>query len=141
MESVATIVRGDYTGVTMNGKEVYKFATSKVPAVLKEALENANIGVEDIDWLLLHQANSRLRVRVSVSGSNRVSVSVSSSVRNRVRVAASACKTSIGYSCPGQHWPALDLPAACARRPITSRQSPKTHSSPSPVVIPVRIMG
>ena len=98
LESVATIVRGDYTGVTMNGKEVYKFATSKVPAVLKEALENANIGVEDIDWLLLHQANSRLRVRVSVSGSNKASVSVRNSVRNSVQMAAPACRTSIGYS-------------------------------------------
>jgi len=65
LESVATIVRGDYTGVTMNGKEVYKFATSKVPAVLKEALENANIGVEDIDWLLLHQANIRIMETVA----------------------------------------------------------------------------
>jgi 3-oxoacyl-[acyl-carrier-protein] synthase-3 len=44
----------------MNGKEVYKFATRDVPKVLKEALESANMEVEQVDWLLLHQANIRI---------------------------------------------------------------------------------
>lgn len=44
----------------MNGKEVYKFATREVPEVLKEALETAEMSVDDIDWLLLHQANIRI---------------------------------------------------------------------------------
>lgn len=44
----------------MNGKEVYKFATREVPRVLTEAMESANVSVEDIDWLVLHQANIRI---------------------------------------------------------------------------------
>jgi 3-oxoacyl-[acyl-carrier-protein] synthase-3 len=39
----------------MNGKEVYKFATREVPRVIEEALEAANMNVDQVDWLLLHQ--------------------------------------------------------------------------------------
>ena len=49
----------------MNGKEVYKFATREVPKVLKEAIEKAGMTVDDIDWLLLHQANIRIMETVA----------------------------------------------------------------------------
>jgi len=41
----------------MNGNEVYKFATRQVPKVIKEALDAADMEVEDVDWLLLHQVS------------------------------------------------------------------------------------
>ncbi len=44
----------------MNGQEVYKFATREVPRVIKEALEEAELTADDVDWLLLHQANIRI---------------------------------------------------------------------------------
>merc|ERR1719401_1776346 len=44
----------------MNGKEVFRFATTRVPQVLGTLLERHNINSEDIDWLLLHQANRRI---------------------------------------------------------------------------------
>jgi len=44
----------------MNGKEVYKFATREVPEVIEEALANAGLKTEDVDHLLLHQANIRI---------------------------------------------------------------------------------
>nr|YP_010330134.1 3-oxoacyl-acyl-carrier-protein synthase 3 [Porphyridium aerugineum]UNJ17850.1 3-oxoacyl-acyl-carrier-protein synthase 3 [Porphyridium aerugineum] len=49
-----------YNFITMDGKEVYKFAVSKIPTLIKECLENNQLTVEDIDWLLLHQANERI---------------------------------------------------------------------------------
>ena len=49
----------------MNGKEVYKFATREVPTILTEALEAAEMTVDDIDWLLLHQANIRIMEAVA----------------------------------------------------------------------------
>mmetsp|Transcript_14887 Transcript_14887/g.41136 ORF Transcript_14887/g.41136 Transcript_14887/m.41136 type:complete len:408 (+) Transcript_14887:193-1416(+) len=55
-----TLSSATYDKMTMNGKEVYKFATREVPTVLKEALEIAEIEVEDVDWLVLHQANIRI---------------------------------------------------------------------------------
>lgn len=49
----------------MNGQEVYKFATREVPRVLKEALEAADMTVDEVDHLLLHQANIRIMETVA----------------------------------------------------------------------------
>lgn len=46
--------------VYMDGQEVYKFATRQVPACIKEALEKANLTVDDVDLFVLHQANVRI---------------------------------------------------------------------------------
>jgi len=59
-EVVAEVTKGEYKPIGMNGKRVYQFATSKAPAVLQEALDAAQVSVEDVDWLLLHQANIRI---------------------------------------------------------------------------------
>lgn len=50
-----TLSSGKYAKLAMKGKEVYKFATREVPSVLQEALTAADMTVNDIDWLLLHQ--------------------------------------------------------------------------------------
>ena len=44
----------------MNGKEVYKFATREVPTAIQEVLEAADMTIDQVDWLLLHQANIRI---------------------------------------------------------------------------------
>jgi 3-oxoacyl-[acyl-carrier-protein] synthase III len=54
------VSRGRYHPITMNGKEVYRFAVQKVPEVIDKALFAANLKVENIDWLVLHQANQRI---------------------------------------------------------------------------------
>lgn len=55
-----TLSKADYSCLEMNGQEVYKFATREVPRVLEESLEAAGLTVDDVDWLLLHQANIRI---------------------------------------------------------------------------------
>ncbi len=52
--------QGTYRPIAMNGKEVYRFAVQKVPEVIEKALFRANITAEEVDWLLLHQANQRI---------------------------------------------------------------------------------
>ncbi|MBD2024314.1 beta-ketoacyl-ACP synthase 3 [Leptolyngbya sp. FACHB-711] len=54
------IGQGSYQPIQMNGQEVYRFAVRKVPEVIEKALFRANLTVEQIDWLLLHQANQRI---------------------------------------------------------------------------------
>lgn len=49
-----------YGKLTMNGKEVFRFATSRVPQTLSKLLERHQIAPEEVDWLLLHQANRRI---------------------------------------------------------------------------------
>lgn len=60
-----TVSSGSYTKLSMNGREVYKFATREVPRVLSEAIEAADLTIDDVDWLLLHQANIRIMETVA----------------------------------------------------------------------------
>lgn len=55
-----TISQGTFQGITMNGQEVYRFAVKRVPEVIEKALFRANLTVDQVDWLLLHQANQRI---------------------------------------------------------------------------------
>uniref|UniRef100_A0A7S1V1Q8 beta-ketoacyl-[acyl-carrier-protein] synthase III n=1 Tax=Grammatophora oceanica TaxID=210454 RepID=A0A7S1V1Q8_9STRA len=67
-----------YGKMYMEGREVYKFATREVPSVLEETLEAAGMTVDDIDWLLLHQAN--LRIMESVA--KRLKIPMEKVIRN-----------------------------------------------------------
>ncbi len=51
---------GGFAPIRMNGQEVYKFAVREVPAILKELLEATGTPADQLDWLLLHQANQRI---------------------------------------------------------------------------------
>jgi len=55
-----TVGQGNFQPIQMNGQEVYRFAVKKVPEVIEKALFRANLTVEQVDWLLLHQANQRI---------------------------------------------------------------------------------
>jgi 3-oxoacyl-[acyl-carrier-protein] synthase III len=54
------IASGTYQPITMNGREVYRFAVEKVPEVIEKTLYRANLSIEEVDWLILHQANQRI---------------------------------------------------------------------------------
>jgi 3-oxoacyl-[acyl-carrier-protein] synthase-3 len=44
----------------MNGKDVFRFATTTASGVLQDLLARLGKTGEDVDWLLLHQANRRI---------------------------------------------------------------------------------
>ena len=46
--------------VRMNGKEVFRHAVGKLANVIDETLTTHALGVDDIDWLIPHQANRRI---------------------------------------------------------------------------------
>ncbi|ABB57485.1 beta-ketoacyl-ACP synthase III [Synechococcus elongatus] len=54
------IAQGTYQPVAMNGQEVYRFAVKRVPEILEKTLFHAGIDRQEVDWLLLHQANQRI---------------------------------------------------------------------------------
>ncbi len=56
----ANVAKGTYAPIQMNGREVYRFAAKRVPEIVEKALFHADITVEQVDWLLLHQANQRI---------------------------------------------------------------------------------
>ena len=44
----------------MDGKEVFKFAVRKVPEIVAQILEDAQMDPEEIKYFVLHQANFRI---------------------------------------------------------------------------------
>ncbi|HEY9810188.1 MAG TPA: beta-ketoacyl-ACP synthase 3 [Halomicronema sp.] len=54
------VSQGGYSRITMNGQEIYRFAVKKVPEVIEKALFRANLTSDNIDWLIMHQANQRI---------------------------------------------------------------------------------
>ena len=51
---------GDGPFLKMEGRRVYKYAVSTVPAVIKEVLDQAGVAFDDVTKLLLHQANGKM---------------------------------------------------------------------------------
>jgi 3-oxoacyl-[acyl-carrier-protein] synthase III len=49
-----------YRNIAMAGQEVFKFAVRSVPAVIDSALDAAGVSKEEVDWLVMHQANARI---------------------------------------------------------------------------------
>ncbi|MDP5102901.1 MAG: ketoacyl-ACP synthase III [Erythrobacter sp.] len=44
----------------MRGPEVFRHAVTNLSSVLREVLEEANVSVDQIDWVVPHQANARI---------------------------------------------------------------------------------
>ena len=51
---------GGFSSIQMNGQEVYKFAVREVPIIIDRLLKNKNYSSDEVDWLVLHQANQRI---------------------------------------------------------------------------------
>lgn len=55
--------RGVITGdpfLRMDGQAVFKFAVRALSDVAREVVEQAGLGIDDVDWLIPHQANIRI---------------------------------------------------------------------------------
>lgn len=46
--------------IEMNGREVFRFAVSTLPEIINKVLEDANESIENIKYIVPHQANSRI---------------------------------------------------------------------------------
>ncbi len=53
--------------MTMNGQEVFRFATRVIKESILEALEKAGLTLADVDWVIPHQANERIIARAAKS--------------------------------------------------------------------------
>ena len=51
---------GAFSPIQMNGQEVYKFAVREVPIILEKLFRKINFSSDEVDWLVLHQANQRI---------------------------------------------------------------------------------
>jgi len=57
--SEQTVGRGEHY-LAMRGREVYRFAVSKVPGLVREILERNGLAPRDVDLIVPHQANLRI---------------------------------------------------------------------------------
>jgi 3-oxoacyl-[acyl-carrier-protein] synthase-3 len=51
---------GDDLFLKMNGHKLYEYALKTVPTVVKESIDQAGLGIEDIGKVLIHQANEKM---------------------------------------------------------------------------------
>jgi hypothetical protein len=49
-----------FANVYMAGQDVFKFAVRSVPTVIEAALSQAGLEKDQVDWLVMHQANQRI---------------------------------------------------------------------------------
>ncbi len=57
--SAETVANGLHY-VQMNGQEVFKFAVRAIPATTRKALAASHLTIDDLTWLVPHQANQRI---------------------------------------------------------------------------------
>ena len=50
----------ELTSFAMQGREVFKFAVTEVPQIIKDLAEKYSFDLEEIDYFILHQANARI---------------------------------------------------------------------------------
>jgi len=55
----------DEHSLKMNGQEVFKFACTKVPEIIRELLEKNERDIQEIDGFVLHQANARIISKIA----------------------------------------------------------------------------
>lgn len=53
-------LRNKENKVHMQGHDIYKISVRGVPLICEMALNNAGLAPEDIDWVIIHQANKRI---------------------------------------------------------------------------------
>ena len=50
----------ELTMFNMDGREVFKFAITEVPKIIRDLSAKYDFTFEDVDWFILHQANARI---------------------------------------------------------------------------------
>ncbi|WP_100065224.1 beta-ketoacyl-ACP synthase 3 [Miniphocaeibacter massiliensis] len=53
-------IKNESSFISMNGKEVFRFATEVLPVTIEKLLKEKNITIDDIDYVVCHQANYRI---------------------------------------------------------------------------------
>lgn len=54
------LVDHDRMYINMQGRKIYEYALKHVPDAVKQTIDDANLSIEDIDKILIHQANAKM---------------------------------------------------------------------------------
>lgn len=83
--------------ITMEGREVFKHAVSKMADSVQQTLKKANLGLEEIDLLVPHQANSRILQAVATKLKLPLS-KVAITVQNHGNTSAASIPLALDFS-------------------------------------------
>ncbi len=90
-------VNPDSDFIEMKGNDVFKIAVNTMGELAKETLKNNNIAIEQIDWLIPHQANSRIinaiAKKISLPAEN-----VITTIREHGNTSAASIPLAIDYA-------------------------------------------
>jgi 3-oxoacyl-[acyl-carrier-protein] synthase-3 len=67
----------------MNGQRVYKYATTWLPQVIKQSLDQVNISPKEVDYFFFHQANGKM-LRVIASNLMKIYGIEDESYKNKI---------------------------------------------------------
>lgn len=54
------LIDHDRVYISMQGRKIYEYALKNVPDAIKQTIDDANLSIEDIDKILIHQANAKM---------------------------------------------------------------------------------
>lgn len=57
--------KDDTLFLKMNGRKLYEYALNTVPILMKQVIEKAGLGIEDIHKILIHQANAKMDAAIA----------------------------------------------------------------------------
>ena len=46
--------------IKMKGRKIYEYAINKIPILVKESIDKLNLGIDDINCFIIHQANKKI---------------------------------------------------------------------------------
>ena len=62
-----------HTCMTMDGQAVFRFAVATIPRCVRELLDKTGLTMEQLDWVVCHQANERILARFFCSACHEAS--------------------------------------------------------------------
>jgi 3-oxoacyl-[acyl-carrier-protein] synthase-3 len=96
--------------VQMNGRPIYEFAVKAVPEAVHTAIERAGIKLEDVDFLVPHQAN----IRIMKSAAERLGISPDKLISNVDKVGNTSAASIPLALWHGVETKQIKAPAICA---------------------------
>lgn len=88
---------GDTGHLTMQGREVFKFAVEAMSGAVKEALETNNMAADAIDWMVPHQANIRI-IEATAKKLNMPMDRVVTTLENQGNTSAASIPLALDYA-------------------------------------------
>lgn len=84
--------------LVMQGKEVFRHAVEKMSSAVANLMQKNNLSIDDIDWLIPHQANIRI-INYMATKMSMPEEKIISTVSNHANTSAASIPLALDYAC------------------------------------------